>query len=136
MAKLGFIIPRTLSNALSITRENTEPEAFHIQDSSDDIEQRLRRRPGWSRSGDTLPQRVVRIGRSIIPSAHGSASTSRATSRGPVPLSTVGTTARDDDDNNDENVRRKAVNDDAQRTLDINRTIRFANEQQPVVNAD
>jgi hypothetical protein len=134
MAKLGFIIPRTLSNALSIAREDSEPEPFHIQDGGDDAAQRLRRRPGWSRSADTLPQRVVRIGRSIIPSAHGSASTSRATSRGPVPLSTVGTLARNDED--DANVTRKADDDDAQRALEINRTIRFASEQQPTVSAD
>jgi hypothetical protein len=133
MAKLGFIIPRTLSNALSFQRDDEEPQAFHVQNDADDGEQRLRRRPGWSRSSDTLPQRVVRIGRSIIPSGHGSASTSRATSRAPVPLSAVATTARDDD----ESIRPKAVHDDdAQRALEVNRTIRFANEQQPAVSKD
>jgi hypothetical protein len=124
MAKLGFIIPRTLSNALSFAREDSEPVPFHLQSGTDDSEQNLRQRIGFSRSGgDTLPQRVVRIGRSIIPSAHGS----RSSSGGPTPLSTVGTVARDDEDV----VRRKAVHDEAQRALEVNRTIRFATDPSP-----
>jgi hypothetical protein len=142
MAKLGFIIPRTLSNALSIARsDDDEPEPFHIsgiaQDS--DAEARLRRRTGGLRSADTLPQRVVRIGRSIIPSGHGSGSTSRATSRAnsqaptPTPLSTVPTTAREDE----ETTRRKVANDEALSSqLEIQRTIRFANQQHPVTSRD
>jgi hypothetical protein len=125
MAKLGFIIPRTLSNALSFAREDSEPTPFHLQTGADDSEQNLRQRIGFSRSGgDSLPQRVVRIGRSIIPSAHGS----RSSSRGPTPLSTVGTLAREDDD---DVVRRKEVHDEAQRALEINRTIRFATDPSP-----
>jgi hypothetical protein len=124
MAKLGFIIPRTLSNALSFAREDSEPAPFHLQSSAADSEQNLRQRIGFSRSGgDTLPQRVVRIGRSIIPSAHGS----RSSSRGPTPLSTVGTIVRDDEDVE----RRKAVHDEAQRALEVNRTIRFATDPSP-----
>jgi hypothetical protein len=101
MGKLGFFIPHTISTALS--RDSDDPEPFHIPQSGEDltdVEQRLRRRPGWSRSGEslTLPQRVVRIGRSIIPSGHTSASSSRAPSRAraPVVLSSVSTAARGD----------------------------------------
>jgi hypothetical protein len=53
-----------------------------------DAEARLRRRPGWSRNGgDSLPNRVVRIGRSLISSNTNSAGTSRAA----LPLGGVAT---------------------------------------------
>jgi hypothetical protein len=136
MAKLGFIIPRTLSNALSVARsEEDDPEPFHISGRNEEsaAEARLRRRTGGLRSGDTLPQRVVRIGRSIIPSVHGSGSTSRATSQAPTPgpLSTVATQARDD-----ETTRRKVVNDEPRVSQEIQMTIRFANQQSPVTTKD
>lgn len=95
MGKLGFHIPRTLSSALSFARTNSsfpgEPEApFHVRDENiTDAEARVRRRPGWSRNGgDSLPNRVVRIGRSLISSGTSSASTSRAnsTARVAVPM--------------------------------------------------
>jgi NhaP-type Na+/H+ or K+/H+ antiporter len=142
MAKLGFIIPRTLSNALSIARsDEDEPEPFHISGiaTDSDAEARLRRRTGGLRSADTLPQRVVRIGRSIIPSGHGSGRTSRSTSRAnsqvptPTPLSTVPTSARDDE----ETTRRKAADNEALSSqLEVQRTIRFANPQPPVAIED
>ncbi|KAH4607416.1 hypothetical protein HBH69_062820 [Parastagonospora nodorum] len=137
MAKLGFIIPRTLSNALSIARsEEDEPVPFHIsgRNEDSDAEARLRRRTGGLRSGDTLPQRVVRIGRSIIPSGHGSGSSSRVTSQAPTPapLSAVATQARDEE----EPTRRKVVNDESRGSQEIQRTIRFAHQQPPVAGKD
>jgi hypothetical protein len=131
MAKLGFIIPRTLSNALSTQRsEEDEPVPFHVPEHAQETEARLRRRTGGLRSGDTLPQRVVRIGRSIIPSAHGSGSSSRATSQAPTPasLSAIGTTAPSDE----EMKRRRATNGDAQGAQEVQRTIRFPDEEPPV----
>jgi hypothetical protein len=130
MGKLGFFIPRTISMALS--RESEEPEPFHIDrnadDTATDAEQRIRRRPGWSGSGgDTLPQRVVRIGRSIIPSGHTSATTSRATSRAPIPLSAVATEAREEQAAGG----RKPVVGDAPPKPEVQRTIRFTDEQRP-----
>jgi hypothetical protein len=94
MGKLGFFIPRTLSTALSFARTGSESTGvdvppFHVQDgeTTTDAEARLRRRPGWSRNGgDSLPNRVVRIGRSLISSGTSSASTSRAPSQAPLPL--------------------------------------------------
>lgn len=91
MAKLGFFIPRTLSRALSSQREE-DPQSFHIQnnlqDATTDVELRLRRRgPGWSRNaGDSLPRRVVRIGRSIISSGTSPDEQSKAPS---MPLAVV-----------------------------------------------
>jgi hypothetical protein len=133
MAKLGFIIPRTLSNALSIARsEEDDPSPFHIPEQSEDGEGRLRRRTGGLRSSDTLPQRVVRIGRSIIPSGHGSASTSRATSQtpAPAPLSAGPTTAQGDEDVK----KRKAASSEALGAHEVQRTIRFPDEEPRVVN--
>jgi hypothetical protein len=130
MGKLGFFIPRTISTALS--RDSDEPEPFHIPQSGEDltdVEQRLRRRPGWSRSGEslTLPQRVVRIGRSIIPSGHTSASSSRATSRtrAPVALSAVSTKARGDEQ---DGAGVAPGEDDDQAPREPQRTIRFMDE--------
>jgi hypothetical protein len=135
MAKLGFIIPRTLSNVLSTQRnEEDEPAAFHIQEQAEDTEARLRRRTGGLRSGDTLPQRVVRIGRSIVPSAHGSASSSRATSQAPTPISqsVVGNVAQSDE----EMKRRRVNNGDAQGAHEVQRTIRFPDDQPPMASRD
>lgn len=134
MAKLGFIIPRTLSNVLSTQRsEEDEPQAFHVSDVASESEARLRRRTGGLRSADTLPQRVVRIGRAIIPSGHNSGSTSRATSqsRTPAPLSAVPTTAQGDVDNSN---KRNAVQGNAQAGQEPQRTIRFPDEQPVAVN--
>jgi hypothetical protein len=133
MAKLGFHIPRTLSNALSIARsEEDEPSPFHIAEQSGDGEGRLRRRTGGLRSSDTLPQRVVRIGRSIIPSGHGSASTSRATSQAPTPapLSAVPTIAQGDEDVK----KRKAASNEALAAHEVQRTIRFPDEEPRVAS--
>ncbi|KAH7089699.1 Sodium/hydrogen exchanger family-domain-containing protein [Paraphoma chrysanthemicola] len=134
MAKLGFFIPRTLSNALSTQREDND-QAFYVSESTDgtqmDAEQRIRRRPGWSRSGDTLPQRVVRIGRSIIPSGHNSGSTSRATSQAPVPLSAPPTMGRGETEGRRKVVGSGNVDGDAvQEERDVQRTIRFPDEAQ------
>jgi hypothetical protein len=131
MAKLGFIIPRTLSNVLSTQRSGEgEPEAFYVPEDGQETEGRLRRRTGGLRSGDTLPQRVVRIGRSIIPSGHGSSNTSRTASQAPTPapLSAVPTTAQGDE----EPRKRQTVNSDAQGGPEVQRTIRFPDE--PVSN--
>ncbi|OAL01592.1 hypothetical protein IQ06DRAFT_292454 [Phaeosphaeriaceae sp. SRC1lsM3a] len=127
MAKLGFLIPRTLSNVLSSARsDEVEPQAFHVSDVASEAEARLRRRTGGLRSADTLPQRVVRIGRAIIPSGHSSGSTSRATSqsRHPIPLSAAESTAQGDDVRDS----RKRDAADAQARLDASRTIRFPDE--------
>ncbi|KAF1844591.1 uncharacterized protein K460DRAFT_365530 [Cucurbitaria berberidis CBS 394.84] len=98
LAKLGFFIPRTLSNALSAARVEDEP--FHIQNTGvetlTDAEQRLRRRPGFARSGgDSLPRRVVRIGRSIIQNGENSESHSKVSSQTPNPLSAIAPTVRE-----------------------------------------
>jgi NhaP-type Na+/H+ or K+/H+ antiporter len=99
LGKLGFFIPRTLSRAISSMSE--DPEPFYIsegaEDATTDIEQRLRRRPGWSRTGgDSLPHRVVRIGRSVIQSSSNSRNHSRSNVHTPMPLSTAPTIARED----------------------------------------
>ncbi|KAF1917930.1 Sodium/hydrogen exchanger family-domain-containing protein [Ampelomyces quisqualis] len=133
MAKLGFIIPRTLSNVLSTQRSaDGEPEAFYVPNDAQETEARVRRRTGGLRSGDTLPQRVVRIGRSIIPSGHGSSSTSRTTSQAPTPapLSTVGSTAKGDE----EPKKRRAANSNAQGGPEVQRTIRFPDEEPHVAS--
>jgi hypothetical protein len=121
MAKLGLFIPRTLSQALSTTRDQDEPEAFHIPESSDDLGVRIRRRIRSRDGGDTFPQRVVRIGRSIIPSSHGSSSTSRTTSVAPTPLTTVATAAQNEEQGN----KRNQVSDEPSQA-EMQRTIRFA----------
>lgn len=132
MAKLGFLIPRTLSNALSSQRED-DPEPFHIQNSAEDattdIEQRLRRRPGWSRNGgDSLPRRVVRIGRSIISS--GTSSTSTSHSRAPSrPLSTVPSAARDDAHGEGDVAVAVPLDVVTQPALTMQRMIRFPDEE-------
>jgi hypothetical protein len=124
MAKLGFFIPRTLSQALSSAY--SDPEPFHVPADTDtddmtdaDAEQRLRRRPGWSRGpGDTLPRRVVRIGRSIISSGDASVGHSTASLQGPVPLETADGGARGGEDGG------------------IQRTIRFPDEEPVAARAE
>ena len=74
---------------------------------------------------ESLPQRAMRIGRSIMPSGHGSSSASRSTSIAPTPLSTVATVAQSDEENN----KRKVVNGEPQRP-EVQRTIRFPDEEQ------
>ncbi|KAF2854945.1 hypothetical protein T440DRAFT_440646 [Plenodomus tracheiphilus IPT5] len=121
MAKLGFFIPRTLSRALSSQRQE-DPEPFHIQDNAEDattaIEQRLRRRRN---GGDTLPQRVVRIGRSIISSGTSSTSQSRAPSRA---MSAAPSVARGDQDH-----VAMPSGVAAHPTLAMQRTIRFPDDE-------
>jgi NhaP-type Na+/H+ or K+/H+ antiporter len=100
LGKIGFFIPRTLSRAVS-SAPNDDPQPFYVaedgEDATTDMEQRLRRRPGWSRNGgDSLPNRVVRIGRSIIRSGDDSRSHSTSNVHTPVPLSTAPTMARGD----------------------------------------
>ncbi|KAL5117076.1 hypothetical protein ACEQ8H_005035 [Pleosporales sp. CAS-2024a] len=138
MAKLGFIIPRSLSNALSFARtDEDDPSPFHITgiDQDSEADARLRRRSGGPRSTDSLPHRVVRIGRSIIPSSnHGSRNTSRANSRAPTPspLSAVTTQARDDE----ELSRRNAPSGPPPVPQEPQRTIRFTNQQPPSSTQD
>lgn len=152
LGKVGFFIPRTLSTALSFARtgsnspEDTGP-AFHIEGNDQtitDAEARVRRRPGWSRNGgDSLPNRVVRIGRSIISSGTSSASTSRATSRAPstsrsasqppVPMASVNALVLDGEGAAPKgNVKAGGENgeapDPAERVIP-GRTIRFHDEQ-------
>jgi len=152
LGKVGFFIPRTLSTALSFARtgsnspEDTGP-AFHIEGNDQtitDAEARVRRRPGWSRNGgDSLPNRVVRIGRSIISSGTSSASTSRATSRAPstsrsasqppVPMASVNALVLDGEGAAPKgNVKAGGENgeapDPAERVVP-GRTIRFHDEQ-------
>ncbi|KAF2730518.1 hypothetical protein EJ04DRAFT_38863 [Polyplosphaeria fusca] len=73
VGKLGFYLPRTISNALSTDRNSEEPAPFHIGEtaftSEPDVDQTLRRRPGTSdtNNGGTGGLSQVRpIGRSII----------------------------------------------------------------------
>lgn len=105
MAKLGLSLPRTFSNAFS--RDRDDPSPFYIQNRIDtgtdpdmDImatdQLRRRRLVGSNASAattaDSLPQRVVRIGRSVIRMGDGEARRSRTSSRVAVPLSTAVTT--------------------------------------------
>ncbi|KAL1607369.1 hypothetical protein SLS59_002334 [Nothophoma quercina] len=128
LGKLGFFIPRTLSRAIS--SRSDEPEPFYVsdEDATTDIEQRLRRRPGWSRTGgDSLPNSVVRIGRSIIRSGDNSRSQSRSNVQTPVALSTAPTMARGEGAGDEAS----AVASAAASTGDVGlqRTIRFPDEQ-------
>lgn len=127
MAKLGFFIPRTLSSALSTQRED-DPNPFYVPGADEgysiNADQTLRQRLGRSRSGDTLPQRVVRIGRSIIPSGHASASTSRATSTVRVPASSGAGNA-----SVDKLADRGVGENGPQVEREIQRTIRFPDEE-------
>lgn len=134
MGKLGFFIPRTLSNVLSTSRYEDEPEAFHVSDRTDDVGDRIRRRNRISRDpSESLPQRVVRIGRTIVPSSHSSGRNSRATSMGPAPLSTVATAAQAEEES-----RKRIVvssgGSEPQRA-EVQRTIRFPDEE-PVARRD
>lgn len=125
LGKLGFFIPRTLSRAISSRSE--DPEPFYIAggaaDATTDIEQRLRRRPGWSRTGgDSLPNRVVRIGRSIIDSGTNSRSQSRSNTHTPMPLSTAPTVARGEGPSAEQSAAASAAD------IGLQRTIRFPDE--------
>lgn len=126
LGKLGFFIPRTLSRAISARSD--DPEPFHIaegaEDAMTDIEQRLRRRPGYSRSGgDSLPNRVVRIGRSLVQSGSTSRSQSRSTVHAPMPLSTAPTVARS------EGVGAGPSAAASSADVGLQRTIRFPDEE-------
>lgn len=125
MGKLGFFIPRTLSNVLSTARsDDDEPEAFHVSERADEIGNRIRRRNRISHEpSDTLPQRVARIGRSIIPSSHSSGRGSRATSTAPTPLATVVTGAQAEE----ESRKRDGDGEEVGRP-EVQRTIRFPDE--------
>jgi hypothetical protein len=97
LAKLGFYIPRTISQAL--THDSDEPEPFHIREQVLDAERQmdgaLRHRtvtPNQDSTNTSLPRRAYRIGRAIIrPRESMSTSQSRthtpSGSRTPVPLS-------------------------------------------------
>lgn len=90
MGKLGFWIPRTLSEAISNRRED-DPEPFHIGEPAEgtdqEIEQGLRQRPGTgSNSGmNALPRQVYRIGRSVIRSGASSTTQTRVNSQTNTP---------------------------------------------------
>ena len=153
LGKLGFFIPRTLSTALSFARTGSsavDEPTFHIEGAdgpTTDAEARLRRRPGWSRNGgDSLPNRVVRIGRTLISSGTSSASTSRATSSArvasqpPLPMNSVNTTARDGEHAGvDGGVKDGVVDGEVPgpgEGVIPGRTIRFHDEQQKAKVAD
>lgn len=130
LGKLGFFIPRTLSRAIS--SRSDEPESFYVAegaaDATTDIEQRLRRRPGWSRTGgDSLPNRVVRIGRSIVRSGTNSRSQSGSNVHTPVPLSTAPTMARDEGASREASAMASAAASTGD--VGLQRTIRFPDEQ-------
>ena len=128
LGKLGFFIPRTLSRAIS--SRSDEPEPFYVsdEDATTDIEQRLRRRPGWSRTGgDSLPNRVVRIGRSIIRSGDNSRSQSRSNVQTPVALSTAPTMARGEGAGDEASAAASAAASTGD--VGLQRTIRFPDEQ-------
>jgi len=67
VGKLGFHLPRTISNAIS---QQSDPEPFHVRgpvDTEMGAESTLRRRTGApSNSATALPRKVYRIGRSVI----------------------------------------------------------------------
>jgi hypothetical protein len=139
MGKLGFFMPRALSTALSFARTGSESTGvdippFHVQDgetTTTDAEVRLRRRPGWSRTGgDSLPNRVVRIGRSLISSGTSSASTSRAPSQAPLPLSSVAREGEEGEEGEEwkSDSERAAVPGPGEGVIP-GRTIRFHDEQ-------
>lgn len=93
MAKLGFHLPRTLSQAFSSHRDDDLPP-FQVQNGTSNDEG-LRRRVGGSRiAGDILPQRVVLIGGSITQSTASSSGDSPARSQPPIQLSAAATTAQ------------------------------------------
>ncbi|KAF2746702.1 hypothetical protein M011DRAFT_477928 [Sporormia fimetaria CBS 119925] len=74
LGKLGFYLPRTISEALSRERDGETTPAFHVDDSEE------------SRIGGSSATRIRRIGRSIIRSNRSSLSISRSSTR-PHPLS-------------------------------------------------
>jgi hypothetical protein len=126
LGKLGFFIPRTLSRAVSSM--SVDPEPFYVpegaEDATTDIEQRLRRRPGWSRTGgDSLPNRVVRIGRSIIRSGETSRNQSRSNMHTPMPLSAAPTIVRGEE----ESAQPSAATSSGD--VGLQRTIRFPDEE-------
>ncbi|KAF2128783.1 hypothetical protein P153DRAFT_317111 [Dothidotthia symphoricarpi CBS 119687] len=96
MAKVGLSIPRTFSNAFSRDTDSDDPVPFHVQDRAATANSdQLRRRRGGA--ADLLPQRVVRIGRSVMRSGENSARQSRAGSQAPVPMTATATLAQDGD---------------------------------------
>lgn len=130
LGKIGFFIPRTLSRAISARSD--EPEPFYVaedaEDESTDIDQRLRRRPGWSRNGgDSLPNRVVRIGRSIIRSGDNSRNQSTSNVQTPVPLSAAPTVARGEGGGAGDSAGGSAAASTGD--VGLQRTIRFPDEQ-------
>ena len=97
MSKFGIWLPQTISRAISSQRDGS-PEPFYVEGDAEDatqaIEQSLRRRTaGNSNTGSDVLPRVRRIGRRVINSNPSSQPQSRATSRGPVPMSRVPTTS-------------------------------------------
>lgn len=126
LGKIGFFVPRTLSRAMSSRGE--DPDPFYVpegaEDATTDIEQRLRRRPGWSRTGgDSLPNRVVRIGRSIVRSGGNSRSQSTSNVQTPIPLSAAPTLARNEGVSGDQSATASEAD------IAPNRTIRFPDEE-------
>ena len=98
LGKLGFYLPRTISQAFSSDRD--EPEPFHIRnharEASHEFEQGLRHRPVTDNPQSLTnppPRRVYPIGRSTIrPNDSNSTSQTRVSSQAPAPLSTAPTT--------------------------------------------
>ena len=128
LGKLGFFIPRTLSRAISSRSDDPEPFYVSGEDATADIEQHLRRRPGWSHTGgDTLPNRVMRIGRSIIRSGNNSRAPSTSNMRTPVILSRAPTMARGEGASGEPSAAASTGD------VGLQRTIRFPDE--PPVNA-
>lgn len=128
LGKLGFFIPRTLSRAISSRSDDPEPFYVSGEDATADIEQHLRRRPGWSHTGgDTLPNRVMRIGRSIIRSGNNSRAPSTSNVRTPVILSRAPTMARGEGASGEPSAAASTGD------VGLQRTIRFPDE--PPVNA-
>lgn len=137
MGKLGFYLPRTISEAISGQSED-EPEPFHVREhvteAEHEIEQGLRHRGGASNAdggiANPIPHRVRKIGRSIIDSNN---SSQTRVNQPPIPLPAMSTpvlTSRD--------ASKAAVNTDdemngaggeTEQSTQLNhRTIRFPDE--------
>ena len=140
LGKLGYHLPRTISEALST--QTDDPEPFHIQNNGgQNFEQGLRRRgTGSSAIANGLPNRVYRIGRSIIRSNDSSANPTRASSRAPVVLSAAPTLESTSQgptqsisvaQSSQERVGAVENTESTQPSQIIQRTIRFPDEQLP-----
>ncbi|USP80855.1 uncharacterized protein yc1106_08129 [Curvularia clavata] len=156
MGKLGLNFPRTISTALSFARtSSTNPNdsepPFHVQSDgttamATDADSRGSRTPGYSRSlSDSLPSRMVRIGRSLIRSGTTTPTASRPPSvcrpanlppPPPMAMTNVGMATGNSRQNGDEVRKSKEEEREALEERVIpGRTIRFHDEQAVAVSS-